>query len=98
MGNAAEHGAEPTLTRRHVIKGAGMSDPQDVQQTLDHCMMNIRGASEAMGHDMHDAAMKLGAAAMMLASASNAVYKRAFQLTEVQTQPETEPAPGAEGS
>jgi hypothetical protein len=51
-----------------------------------------------MVDDMHDAAMKLGAAAMMLASASNAVYKRAFQLTEVQAQPETEPAPGAEGS
>ena len=75
-----------------------MSDPQDVQQTLDHCMVTIRDASEAMVHDMHDAAMKLGAAAMMLASASNAVYKRAFQLTEVQTQPETETAPGAEGS
>jgi hypothetical protein len=51
-----------------------------------------------MVDDMHDAAMKLGAAAMMLASASNAVYKRAFQLTEVQTQPETETVPGAEGA
>jgi hypothetical protein len=43
-----------------------------------------------MPHDMYDAAMKLGAAAMMLASAGNAVYKSAFQLTEAQTQPETE--------
>ncbi len=67
-----------------------MSDPHDVQETLDHCMMHIRGASEAMPHDMYDAAMKLGAAAMMLASAGNAVYKSAFQLTEAQTQPETE--------
>jgi hypothetical protein len=71
-----------------------MSDPHGVQETLDHCMMHIRGASEAMPHDMYDAAMKLGAAAMMLASAGNAVYKSAFQLTEGQTQP----APGAEGS
>jgi hypothetical protein len=75
-----------------------VSDTHDVQQTLDQCMMHIRGASEAMAHDMHDAAMKLGAAAMMLASAGNMVYKRAFQLTEVQTQPETGTAPGAEGS
>ena len=67
-----------------------MSDPHDVQQTLDHCVTHIRGASEAMVNDMYDAAMKLGAAAMMLASASNVVYKRAFQLTEAQTQPETE--------
>ena len=75
-----------------------MSDPHDIQQTLDHCMVTIRDASEAMAHDMHDAAMKLGAAAMMLASAGNVVYKRAFQLTEVQTQPETGTAPDAEGS
>ena len=75
-----------------------MSTPPDVQQTLDHCMMNIRGASEAMPHDMYDAAMKLGAAAMMLASASNTVYQRAFQLTAVQAQPDTGKEPGAEGS
>jgi len=66
-----------------------MSTPPDVQQTLDHCMMNIRGASEAMPHDMYDAAMKLGAAAMMLASASYAVYSRAFQLTPAPVQPDT---------
>ena len=75
-----------------------MSNPLDVQGTLDHCMLNIKGASETMTHDMHDAAMKLGAAAMMLASASNVVYKRAFQLTQVQTQLGTGEEPGAEGS
>lgn len=47
---------------------------------------------------MHDAAMKLGAAAMMLASASNAVYGRAFQLTQVPTQLDTGEELGAEGS
>jgi hypothetical protein len=75
-----------------------MSKPLDVQQTLDHCMLSIKGASEAMAHDMHDAAMKLGAAAMMLASASNAVYSRAFQLTPVPAQADTGEEPGAEGS
>ena len=75
-----------------------MSNPLDVQQTLDHCMLNIKGASETMAHDMHDAAMKLGAAAMMLTSASNVVYKRAFHLTQVQTLLDTGQQPGAEGS
>ena len=75
-----------------------MSNPLDVQQTLDHCMLNIEGAREAMAHDMHDAAMKLGAAGMMLASASNAVYKRAVQLTQPQTQLDTGEELGAEGS
>jgi hypothetical protein len=60
-----------------------MSNPLDVQRNLDHCMLNIKGASEAMADDMHDAAMRLGTAAMMLASASNAVHKRAGQLTQV---------------
>jgi hypothetical protein len=40
-------------------------------------MMNIKGAGEAMADDIYDAAMKLGAAEMMLASASNAVHKHA---------------------
>jgi hypothetical protein len=75
-----------------------MSTPLDVQQTLDHCMLNIKGASETMAHDMHDAAMRLGAAAMMLASASNLVYKRVFPLTQVQTQLETGEEPGTEGT
>ena len=61
-----------------------MSNPPDVQQTLDHCMTNIKDASQAMADDMHDAAMKLGAATMMLASAHNAVHKRAVQQTQVQ--------------
>ena len=67
-----------------------MSNPLDVQLTLDHCMLNIKGASEAMEHDMHDAAMRLGTAAMMLASASHAVYKRAVQLPRAPTQLDTE--------
>jgi hypothetical protein len=75
-----------------------MSTPLDVQQTLEHCMLHIKGASETMAHDTHDAAMKLGAAAMMLASASNVVYRRAFQLTQAPTQPGTAGQPGAEGS
>jgi hypothetical protein len=54
-----------------------MSDPPDVHRNLDHCMQHIKGASEAMAHDMHDAAMRLGAAEMMLASASYAVHKHA---------------------
>ena len=66
-----------------------MSDPLDVHRNLDHCMQNIRGASEAMAHDMHDAAMRLGAAEMMLASASYAVHKHAEALPQAQTQPET---------
>lgn len=64
-----------------------MSNPPDVQQALDHCMMHIQGAREAMADDMHDAAMKLGAAGMMLASASNAVYRRVFPLAEAPAQP-----------
>jgi hypothetical protein len=49
-----------------------------------------------MADDMHDAAMRLGAAEMMLASASNAVYRRAFQPAQSQPQPGTgEEAAGA---
>jgi hypothetical protein len=59
-----------------------MSDVLDAQRVLDRCMLNIKGASEAMADDMHDAAMKLGAAAMMLASATNMVHKRAAQLAQ----------------
>jgi hypothetical protein len=54
-----------------------MSDPLDVHRIMDHCVLNIKGAGEAMAHDMHDAAMRLGAAEMMLASASHAVHKHA---------------------
>jgi hypothetical protein len=66
-----------------------MSNPLDVQQTLDHCMGNITGASQAMADDMHEAAMMLGAAGMMLASASNAVHKRAAHLTQAPAGPGT---------
>lgn len=66
-----------------------MSNPPDVERILDHCMLNIKGASEAMADDMHDAALRLGAAAMMLASASNAVHKRATHPAQVEAQPDT---------
>ena len=62
-----------------------MSDSLDVDRNLDHCMQNIKGASEAMADDMYDAAMRLGAAEMMLASASYAVHKHAAQLTQAQS-------------
>ena len=57
-------------------------------------MLTIRGASEAMAGDMLDAAMRLGAAEMMLASARHAVHKRVVHLTPAQTQLDTgeEPA------
>ena len=58
-----------------------MSDRLDVQQVLDHCMLNIKGAAETMADDMHDAVMKLDAAAMMLASANSMLHKRAAELT-----------------
>ena len=75
-----------------------MSDPPDVHRNLDHCMQNITGASEAMPHDMHDAAMRLGAAEMMLASASHMVHKHATALPQARTQPDTGAEPGGEGS
>ena len=56
-----------------------MSNSLEVQQILDHCMLSIEGARKAMADDMSVAAMKLGAAAMMLASASHAVCKQARQ-------------------
>jgi hypothetical protein len=71
-----------------------MSDPLDVHQNLDHCVQNIAGAREAMAHDMRDAAMRLGAAQMMLASASYAVHKHAG----TQIQPDTGEPPGGEGA
>jgi hypothetical protein len=63
-----------------------------MHEVLHHCMLTIEGASKAMADDMNDAAMKLGAASMMLASASHAVHRHAAQLP----QPPTEP--GAEGT
>jgi hypothetical protein len=79
----------------HGCKGARMSNALDVQQTLNHCMLNIKDASEAMAHDMYSAAMKLGAAAMMLASASNTVYRHSVQPTSVRTPLDTGEEPGA---
>ena len=75
-----------------------MSNPLDVQRNLDHCMRNIKGASEAMADDMREAAMRLGTAEMMLASASYAVRNRADQLTQAPTQPDTGEDLGAGGS
>jgi hypothetical protein len=75
-----------------------MSNPLDVQRNLDHCMQNVRDASQAMVDDMHGAAMRLGAAEMMLTSASYAVHKRAAQPAQARTQRDTGEQPGAEGS
>ena len=71
-----------------------MSDPLDVHRNLEHCMQNIAGAREAMAHDMQDAAMRLGVAEMMLASASYAVHKHAA----APTQPDSGAEPGGEGA
>lgn len=65
-----------------------MSTPLDVHQTLDHCVQHIAGAREEMTEDMHVAAMRLGAAAMMLASASHAVLRRAVELGQAPAQPD----------
>jgi hypothetical protein len=51
-----------------------------------------------MAHDMHDAAMRLGAAEMMLASASYAVHKHAAAPPQAQTRPDTGAEPGGEGA
>ena len=74
-----------------------MSNPLDVRRNLDHCMQNIKGAGEAMAEDMHEAAMRLGAAEMMLGSASYAVRNRAGQPTQAPAQPDTGEGQGAEG-
>jgi hypothetical protein len=50
-------------------------------------MLNIKDAGEVMADDMHGAAMRLGAAAMMLASASHMVHKRAAEPAQGQTRP-----------
>jgi hypothetical protein len=66
-----------------------MSNPLDPQRILRDCMLNIEGASTAMADDMNDAATRLGAAAMMLASASHAVHRHAAQLPQVPAEPDT---------
>ena len=75
-----------------------MSDPLDVHRTLGLCMQTIEAGREAMAHDMYDAAMRLGAAEMMLASASNMVHKHAAALPQAQTQPDTGAEPDGETS
>jgi hypothetical protein len=76
-----------------------MSDPVDVHRNLEHCMQTIQAGREAMAHDMRDAAMRLGAAEMMLASTSYAVHKQAgTPLPQAQTQPDTGAEPGGEGA
>lgn len=75
-----------------------MSSPLDVQRNLDHCMRNIKDAAEAMAGDMREAAMRLGTAEMILASASYAVHKHASQLAHAPAQPDTGEGPGTEGS
>jgi hypothetical protein len=70
-----------------------MSDPLDVHRIMEHCMLNIKGAGEVMARDMHDAAMRLGAAQMMLASASHAVHQHA----DVQAQAQLDTGAGAGG-
>ena len=71
-----------------------MSSPLDVRRNLDDCMQNIKDAGEAMAGDMREAAMRLGVAEMMLASASYAVRRHAGQLA----QPGTGEGQGPEGS
>jgi hypothetical protein len=75
-----------------------MSDPLDVHRYLEHCLRTIEAGREAMAHDMHDAAMRLGAAEMMLASASHAVHKHAAAQPRVQTPPGTGAGQGGEGA
>ena len=75
-----------------------MSSPIDVQRNLDHCMRNIKDAGEAMPGDMQEAAMRLGIAEMMLASASYAVHKHAGELAQAPAQPDTGEGLGAESA
>jgi len=55
-------------------------------------MLTIRGATEAMAGDMLDAAMRLGAAEMMLASARHAVHKRVALVPQTRLDTGEEPA------
>jgi len=61
-------------------------------------MQSIKDASSAMADDIHEAAMRLSTAEMMLASASYAVRRHASQLTQAPAQPGTGEDLGAEGS
>jgi hypothetical protein len=75
-----------------------MSDPLDVHRRLEHCLQAIQAGREAMAHDMLDAAMRLGAAEMMLASASYAVHQHAAARAQAQPQPDTGAEPGSQGA
>jgi hypothetical protein len=75
-----------------------MTDPLDVNRNLELCMQTIQAGREAMAHDMYDAAMRLGAAEMMLASASYAVHKHAAALPQAPMQPGTGAEQGGEGA
>jgi hypothetical protein len=61
-------------------------------------MRNITGAGEVMADDIHEAAMRLGAAEMMLASASYAVHKHVGQLAQTPERPDAREDLSAEGS
>jgi hypothetical protein len=61
-------------------------------------MQNIKDAGEAMTGDMREAAMRLGTAEMMLASASYAVRRHAGQVAQAPARPDTGEGLGAEGS
>ena len=74
-----------------------MSDPLDVYRSLEHCVQSIQAGREAMADDMHDA-HRLGAAEMMLASASYAVHKHAAARPQAQAQPDTGAEPGSQGA
>ena len=51
-------------------------------------MQNIKAAGEAMAGDMHEAAMRLGTAEMMLASASYAVSRHVGRLDQSTARPD----------
>lgn len=70
-----------------------MSNPPDVPRILNLCMQHITDANKLMPHDMYNAAMRLGTAEMMLASASHAVHKHAG----LPTRSASEEEPSAEG-
>jgi hypothetical protein len=75
-----------------------MTDPLDVNRNLELCMQTIEAGREAMAHDMYEAAMRLGAAEMMLASASYAVHKHAAALRQAPMRPGTGAERGGEGA
>jgi hypothetical protein len=61
-------------------------------------MRNIKDSKRGDAGDMQEAAMRLGTAEMMLASASYAVRKHAGQLAQAPAQPDTGEGLGAGGA